>query len=101
MLFTAHIREVTLKEQSFQKPPVPIQGGLSGDRDLTQEPVLDLAAIQSDLLLGHSKKSEAHIYFEIIDRTTFANFLIGLPITSAADVYRLQDSKLAMFTGKQ
>jgi len=90
-----------MRPQSFQKPPVPVQSGISPGRDLTQEPVLNLAAIQGDLLLGHMKRGEAHIFFEIIDLYAFVDFLINLPITSAADVYRPRGSDTATYTGQE
>lgn len=91
-----------MKLHQFRKPPVPqtlASAEVSPQRDLSQEPVLNLEAIQSDLLLGHSKKAEAHIYFKITNRAAFVEFLTGLPITSAAAVYRQPGARVAHCTG--
>lgn len=68
-------------------------------RDLGQEPVLNLRAIQGDLLLGHRKLAEAHVFFRITDRSALAGFIRSLPITRARDVYRERGAELAMMTG--
>lgn len=57
-------------------------------RDLGNEPVLNLAAIQGDILLGHAKKAEALVFLTIQDPAAFARFLQELHVTSCADVFR-------------
>lgn len=81
--------------RSFRAAPVPtIQASpkiaaVAGPlRDLRNEPVLNLAAIQGDILLGHAKKAEALVFLTIQDPAVFAGFLQRLPITSCADVFR-------------
>jgi Dyp-type peroxidase family len=86
----------------FFKAPAPLVtegAGVSPLRDLGNEDILRLASIQSDLLLGHSKEAEAHIFFKITDKTKFASFVSGLPITSAAAVYRQDGANVALLTG--
>ncbi len=88
--------------KAFAKAPIPLSAsgaGVSPLRNLRNEDVLRMASIQSDLLLGHSKEAEAHIFFKITDKAKFATFIAGLPITSAASVYRQGSAKVALLTG--
>ncbi|MET0390746.1 MAG: hypothetical protein ABW321_32535, partial [Polyangiales bacterium] len=70
------------------------------ERNLSREPALALGSIQSDLLLNHSKKAEALVFFTITDPAKFKQFVRGLPITSAAAVYRPVGEELAVATGE-
>jgi Dyp-type peroxidase family len=88
--------------KAVAKAPIPLSSsgaGVSPLRDLTNEDVLRMESIQSDLLLGHSKEAEAHIFFKITDKAQFAAFVSSLPITSAAAVYRPSSAKVALLTG--
>lgn len=90
--------------RSFRKAPVPAGGIVSSPhRDLGNEPVLNMEGIQGDVLLGHSKKAEAIIFFKITDPALFKSFIVGLPITSAAAVFRPDpddSTKMAYLTGQ-
>ena len=83
------------------KPPVPTSPlPVPAGRDLSKEPAFDLSDIQADLLLGHSKKSEAVVFFVITDLAAFAAFVKALPITTAAQVYRRPGQAKAMVTNQ-
>jgi len=69
-------------------------------RDLTQEPVLALGSIQSDLLLGHEKEAEALVFFRIAHKATFTHFIRHMSFTSSAAVYRPKDQQEAVATGE-
>ena len=56
--------------------------------------------IQGDLLLGHSKKREAQLYFQIVDSGAFRRALGRLPVTSARVVYHRKNEDNAVATGK-
>lgn len=83
--------------------PVPTGSGsgVSPDRKLENEDLLRLHNIQSDLLISHRKKNEAHIYFTITDKNALGTFIASLPITSAADTFRpdSEQTKIALLTG--
>ena len=55
--------------------------------------------IQGDLLLGHSKKREAQLYFQIVDSGAFRRSLGRLPVTSARVVYHREHEDNAVATG--
>lgn len=84
--------------------PVPTGSGsgVSPDRNLKNEDLLQLKNIQGDLLIGHAKKNEAHIYFTITGKDAFGAFVASLPITSAADTFRPDPNKteIALLTGR-
>lgn len=100
--------------RSFRAPPVPTSrfhelqeqmkfGKEEKDRNPEKEPPLNMAGIQGDLLLGHEKSEEAIVFFKLIDHALFKDFLLALPLTSAADVFRPdpEDKKrVAFLTGK-
>jgi Dyp-type peroxidase family len=69
-------------------------------RDLKNEPPLAMGSIQADLLLNHSKKFEAQIYFKITDPKLFKPYIRLLPFTSAAEVYRPHGENEAVATGE-
>jgi Dyp-type peroxidase family len=94
--------EEKMTMKSFSKAPAPLTtdgAGVSPLRDLANEDVLRMESIQSDLLLGHAKEAEAHIFFKITDAATFISFITSLPITSAAAVYRPDGANVAYLTG--
>lgn len=83
--------------------PVPTASHVqvSPDRDLSNEDLLRLDNIQGDLLIGHSKTHEAHIYFTITDKAALGTFIASLPITSAADTFRPDPgNEIALLTGQ-
>ncbi|MEQ1931602.1 MAG: hypothetical protein ABL957_13885 [Parvularculaceae bacterium] len=73
---------------------------VSPGRALRDEPLIDLADIQSDLLLGHSKLVEAQVFFKITDAKKFARFVQG-KATPAIDAYHSGSGDVAQFTGKK
>lgn len=69
-------------------------------RDLKNEPAFAMGEIQADLLLGHTKKEELLLFFEITDAGAFKALLRRTPITSARDVYRPKGEACARATGE-
>ena len=67
-------------------------------RDLQAEPLLPVADIQGDILVGLPKNHEHLIFFRILDVANFKAFLKALEVTSAQECL---DKRAAIAANKE
>lgn len=89
-----------LKNRGAPVPTMAAKGQPVPGRDLKNEPAFAMGEIQGDLLLGHTKREELLLFFEITDAGAFKALLGRLPFTSARDVYRPKGEAYAQATRK-